>query len=96
MNTKGPWEIKPDSFVIRMVKGDQNEYGAIPYVALGGADRDVLQANAYLVAAAPDLLEALEELVLASQATVSWSCNDFENAITNAESAIAKAKGENQ
>jgi hypothetical protein len=43
-----------------------------------------------------DLLEALKEIVLVSQLTVSWSCDDFENAISKAESAIAKAKGEKQ
>lgn len=79
------------------------EYGFIICdMCTDGYDKDTQQANAQLIAAAPDLLEALERLVL-----------DFESEIHNeydgtsmlkarlaecdyARVAIRKAKGESQ
>ena len=48
-------------------------------------------ANAILIAAAPDLLEALERLVSAAR---DVDHGYMDQAIDNAESAIAKARGE--
>ena len=54
------------------------------------------RANARLIAAAPDLLAALEDVVKSAQAMmhpVAWMGESLANAITAAEEAIAKAKG---
>jgi hypothetical protein len=56
--------------------------------------------DARLIAAAPDLLEALEQTVLHMQATADLAINTYgevggkwQKAIDDANSAIAKAKG---
>jgi hypothetical protein len=50
------------------------------------------EANARLIAAAPELLEAARELVLI--ATGDWADEEGLTAIYNANAAIAKAEGE--
>jgi hypothetical protein len=50
-------------------------------------------ANAALIAAAPDMLEALRELVIAAEAA-GWDLDDLNAPILNAaRAAIAKAEG---
>lgn len=49
------------------------------------------EADAHLIAAAPDLLEALERLVSAAR---DVDHGYMDQAIDNAESAIAKARGQ--
>ncbi len=96
-HTLGPWRVAPPGVYTSGVNVDAFAGG---YVALiGGGISDPVMADARLIAAAPDLLEALEEFVK--------SFNEFE--ITNASSsdldhigrlhviaraAIAKARGE--
>jgi len=70
----------------------------------GGDNYAEHEANAHLIAAAPELLEALEALLEADvYADVEGLCyikhsdtEDGETAVKNAIAAIAKAKGEQQ
>lgn len=66
-HTPGPWEIADlaHGLIVRTESLRKSKYGASRYAAIGGFDRSDPQqfaealANARLIAAAPDLLEAL-------------------------------------
>ena len=83
-HTKGPWAIyvnAPSDIVIRKMSKDGYELCSIARVSSG-------YANARLIAAAPELLEALQ--------SVLDNCLDSEGlcaAHAKARAAIAKAKG---
>lgn len=99
-HTPGPWTYEAVSqtvygiseggcnktvepFMIANVRG----WGHLQYLPNGAEIQD---ANGRLLAAAPDLLEALENIVALSQ---NHNCYEFE-AYSKALDAIAKAKGE--
>jgi hypothetical protein len=58
-----------------------------------GITRDAAFANAALIAAAPDLLAALEELLWAAARTSLETDGDYSDAFAAARAAIAKAQG---
>ena len=88
-HTPGPWKIVgifewKDDQGVRLA---QIEY---LYVISAIEDRSLLgtvQADARLIAAAPDLLEALEELL-------GWETHAPQDAIDAARAAVRKATGE--
>ena len=108
-HTPGPWEADYGCTVghIKSV-WPGHEHGMTPTVArydmcapsILGADEP--QFNAHLIAAAPELLAALERLLQANEAdyehlpdaTVRVSFETNSMAIKQARAAIAKAKGE--
>jgi len=86
-HTPGPWEIKrhPDS-CYKYISAPEHLALAQVVWCVEEEDRSpACEANAYLIAAAPDLLEALE-IALDCAGDAWWA--------EKAESAIAKAKGE--
>lgn len=66
-HTKGPWEVaRTDAgIIVRTESAKKTRFGASRYAAIGGFDRSDPEqlaealANARLIAAAPELLEAL-------------------------------------
>lgn len=85
-HTPGPWAIyvnAPSDVVIRKMSKDGYELCAIARVSSG-------YANAQLIAAAPELLEALSDCV----AHMHWTQPQGEAALKKAKAAIAKATGE--
>jgi hypothetical protein len=96
-HTPGPWEFIPsfgrvevEKFIVAYlslsVEGRENPL----YLSRGEAE-----ANGRLIAAAPELLDALEHMV----AVANWSCTiqseeQFDAMIATAEAAIRKAKGD--
>ena len=102
-HTPGPWELsndhKPSPYVIRQV----GRFGGLASVKFHGFNkteraREEQTANARLIAAAPDLLEALK--------VTAWSLlkyqpprapkdpgTDASHALSIASAAIAKAEG---
>lgn len=89
-HTPGPWSIdKEERWVIHEPEGKSGTL-VVPEIYL---DDDEAIANARLIAAAPDLLEALES---AQMAIMGYT---HQNAVTlaalfKANAAIAKAKGQ--
>jgi len=85
-HTPGPWRIDPDATFI----GDHyvgTDKADIALMADWSLDLEPEQwANARLIAAAPDLLAALEAAIAVHGATYSWG--------RNALAALAKARGE--
>ena len=95
--TPGPWAVveHDHAICIRTESPSKTKYGASRYAAIGGFDRndsaqlEEARANARLIAAAPELLEALQ--------SVLDNCLDSEGlcaAHAKARAAIAKATGE--
>ena len=104
-HTPGPWSIG----ALVSFDGDDNEISSVEIsgfgwrqfakciVKYGNEESEEGQANAQLIAAAPDLLEALETLLNASHPIIHRGkavCADRIKAKRLARAAIAKAKGE--
>ena len=103
-HTKGPWEVvRTDAgIIVRTESEKKTRAGASRYAAIGGFDRSDPEqlaealANARLIAAAPELLEALEALVNDfGRDGYGGELEDGEcRVIDMARNAIAKAIGE--
>ena len=87
-HTPGPW-LNMGNFVYALNADGENIFSA--YVQDAHTAHSQLHANAILMAAAPDLLEALE-LMVTTHDEGGWPTAT----ITIARAAIAKAKGEQQ
>ena len=93
-HTKGPWQVigaRPDRAIIGNKRSIARVWGAIQ--PDDRPDHPEADANAHLIAAAPDLLEALEAIVthyplIHGEPVPAW--------IRNGGLAIAKAKGKDQ
>ncbi len=87
--TPGPWSVE-GRYVGRMVGGEIDTCIAECFNHLS-IDRHNAKANAYLIAAAPELYEALEKLE-------GWFDSDSKEGadkyLTEAKAARAKARGE--
>lgn len=92
--TKGPWVVDHKSpFLVRA--GDDIDGRHIAHVGPANYTPrfDVDEHNAQLIAAAPDLLEALEAVLNAGRGTSGRIILDEEDE-ARARAAIARAKGE--
>ena len=82
--TPGPWEVAPDRWwAVRSIQDQKTIVSA----AVAGRSMEEELANARFIAAAPDLLEALEKIVLEFEGYAS-------DGLDLAIAAIAKAEGE--
>jgi hypothetical protein len=95
-HTLGPWSVSP---VGRSVYGHRSEvsYDGSPYTPricdciFGGKGDEQLAANAHLIAAAPELLEALEMI---HRVMIQRNIGEDEREVADAAwAAIQKAKG---
>ena len=101
--TKGPWSIS-EGWIDKHVSIDAEGHGAIALVLSDmesdytysetkrASKRAELSANAKLVAAAPDLLEALQKMFRAGQKQ-NWN-ERYESEMNATRAAISKALGE--
>ena len=95
-HTPGPWAWSDGSSPPRHQYGDgswlQSQSGMVlDYAGCGSHECKVTHADARLIAAAPELLEAMQEIVCAAD------CNGWEELdplLSKARAAIAKAAGE--
>jgi len=92
--TPGPWEVIGRSI---FQKDEVGGRGVLHGASVKGKDEDEIEANIRLIAAAPELLEALESFVSAKN-KCGWEegqCDLWLGSIWHAaKDAIAKAKGE--
>jgi hypothetical protein len=87
----GPWKLWQEGTDI-MVIGDGSHIATVPIGSRVDEPSD--RANARLIAAAPELLDALRELTIAAEAA-GWDVDAANAPILNAaRAAIAKATGE--
>lgn len=101
-HTPGPWLVDKNSTLL-LITADYIPDGIICEITPpdtqsdGGRNREVENANARLIAAAPELLANLIELVNAEKASRDSfngkSIARIEAALAHADSAIAKAEG---
>lgn len=102
-HTPGPWVVDekwpntrfPSYMPISGAIGQPQEHRALANVvtAIGGERYEEGEANARLIAAAPDLLKALERLVL-MVSILPPAMDEPGSAIAISRAAIAKARGE--
>lgn len=93
-HTRGPWTLDEVWMIVKGPKGE--EVCAIHSGQSDGerVDRNVAHDNARLIAAAPELLEALERLLNTPEPMTTTEHFDYNaNATRLARAAIAKAKG---
>ena len=106
-HTPGPWKLEPydsclagDDFQwggiwAGPVMLDGINYGQPAYATIKPETLERMEADARLIAAAPDLLEALEDLILLAQAVMHENGGYMvDDELSDARAAIAKAKGE--
>ena len=84
-HTPGPWTVRESSLSVSVVAQNGDAVFHESYKRIPGVMED-----ARLIAAAPDLLEALEEIVSAADGD-GWSQLDAD--LRKARAAIAKATG---
>ena len=90
--TPGPWNNMPKTEYVPICK--QDEVGlALGFINSTNLERTAEgKANAYLIAAAPDLLEALEQMIDEyGTAGDGWTRNN--KALRDAREVISKARG---
>lgn len=89
--TKGPWMHNPegDETVVRIPQAEPQDFSVLGASQVANEED---YANARLIAAAPDLLEALTHLADIAQATSETT--EIEPALLQARNAIDKAIGE--
>lgn len=89
-HTKGPWTWREGFYGLDGEESDILTHAPYEGMYLSYHRNDYeREANARLIAAAPELLEALESLVLFTKPTKSNAV-----ALNNAHNIIAKARGE--
>lgn len=95
-HTPGPWLIGRGADFYPIVHTAPDTFSPSGQGVAHVTKRPMCQehtANAALIAAAPDMLEALRELVIAAEAA-GWDLDDLNAPILNAaRAAIAKAEG---
>lgn len=93
-HTPGPWEVrKNEPWVIAKAYGNMK---SVVHLNLPIEQSEEQRANARLIAAAPDLLEALELMLDRFRDTEGSHGQWEEEATENARAAIAKATGGEQ
>ena len=99
-HTPGPWTARKDDYSKHMINitGPNGAGDSVCRVKGYAAYREEAKANAFLMAAAPDLLEALvyQTEVLDAHNQCKPHSLGMANAVEKARAAIAKAKGETQ
>ena len=96
-HTPGPWTVDYTDDNLRIQAGDlliAEVNGSTEHIEVRGLDEETTEANAWLIAAAPDLLAALER-ILARLEMLNLFIERGEDAkvVEQARAAIGKATG---
>lgn len=100
--TPSPWRYNlydsETNFILSNIDIDADDEGrsrdfgcSILEGSLLAEDSEELQANARLIAAAPDLLETLQSLIAATEKSLSLPLEEMAQAMKRAKAAIEKA-----
>ena len=98
MHTQGPWKRGVRGDASQIVTDDQRQQRTIAEVRYYGYERQEIAANACLLAAAPSLLVALDELVLIFEGLLDGEEISQYDSLTLqlAYNALIKARGKNR
>ena len=101
-HTPGPWEAVSQGMGYG-IQGDGRNH-CVAFTNTASCSKAALRANvtkdeeefanARLIAAAPELLEALYNMVISAVPGMNWTDESGQLMIRNARAAIAKARGE--
>ena len=91
-HTPGPWRVDPAFFPEQPKVYPDNGSGDFAHICRVNAGPDGYQANARVIAAAPDLLAALEDIEQWDRNSYNSLPNEFRQAM---RAAIAKARAAN-
>jgi hypothetical protein len=94
-HTNGPWFVQPKSDVYTNIIRPESNYGSI-IASCPQSSTDETKANARLIAAAPDLLNALEQMMISlNKSSCGWNMDsDIERAYSLCKEAYLKSKGQ--
>ena len=93
--TPGPWEVAYlDHNGQRVVKGEHIEIATCWHHSVGAIEKE-MEANAHMIAAAPDLLAALKWFIDDIDGTHTVMV-EFDENVERARAAIAKALGKSR
>jgi len=93
--TPGPWAVYPGTDGNEICAVDHSPGLPIRQVICGPRRGENWIANAHLIAAAPDMYEALQDLIaLAEHAMREAGDYDINGELEDARAALAKARGE--
>ena len=96
-HTPGPWTVDWSDDGPLIYTGDlmiASVSGSTEHIKVRGIDEQTTEANASLIAAAPDLLEALERLLThGERGNLYYERGEDAEVVNQARAAIAKAKG---
>jgi len=97
LHTPGPWTVDYTDDHLRIYGGDlliAEVNGSTEHIEVRGLDEETTEANAWLIAGAPDLLAAVER-ILARVETLNLFTERGEDAkvVEQARAAIGKATG---
>lgn len=96
-HTKGTWEVigHSDDDECRVRQTESVKHGKGFYSEITICEQINRMGNAHLIAAAPDLLEALEVILRKYEAQADYAGIDTDGeSVAKANAAIAKARGE--
>jgi hypothetical protein len=95
-HTQGPWRAEFGNNSARVIAKVEHEVASVPTLRSTNAEedgnRDVMVANARLVASAPELLEALRGMLAMYSSDEAGGDETLEE-VREARAAIAKAEG---
>lgn len=92
--TPGPWEVGPGVNGMPCVRKRTSEHSSLMlFETYYGPGRSEGEANAHLIAAAPEMYEALDMLVIVSS-DPSANTRHVEECLSAAKAALKKARGE--
>jgi len=93
-HTPGPWIIDPaEDLPLAVIQDVPNGYGIAEIYRANINNIATAKANAALIAAAPDMLEALEAITKLFQTEYFPAFNENLHIVGQANKAITKAKG---
>ena len=93
--TPGPWGAKQNELELGIYGWDvASSHILVAHVYQGGPTKQRAKANAHLIAASPDLAEALERCVLTLEEQEPVQFSHAYTALKEARAALARARGD--